>query len=101
MDFFGSAAPSGPAINSTLCPVDAGIQVGRGDSANKSLFWDESTNRWAVGHSETGAAGESSFTSDSNLATVVVTASATAPSGNSYGVGSLHMANGVPYIRIS
>lgn len=44
-----------------VADVDAGLEIHRGDDANKFFFWDEGNDRWTVG-SETMVAGN--FTSE-------------------------------------
>ena len=65
---------------------DAGIEVERGTSSNKTLIWDESTDKWTVG-SETFVAGtfEGNLTGDvtGNADTATVGTSITATANNS------------------
>ena len=81
--------------NATGTPVDStdvGIVVNRGDSADAYLTWDEGEDRWSKSL-------HNNPTSKAFLQTVVVSASATAPTANLDGVGMMYMADGVPYIR--
>ena len=62
---------------------DAGITIERGTSANKSLVWTESTDKWSVG-SETFVAGtfEGNLTGNASTATALATARTIALTGD-------------------
>ena len=80
---------------------DGGIEINRGDLANKTLVWDETNNRWTVG-SETFVAGY--FSGDgsnlTNVAASTVNVSESSDDNNDYnvlfgdtdGVGNVQMA---------
>jgi hypothetical protein len=72
--------------------VNAGIEIERGTSPNKKLIWDETEDRW-------GVVGSGAMALTRPLVTNFVTTTTTAPTGDEYGIGSMHMAGGVPYIR--
>jgi len=59
--------------------IDAGIEVKRGNSANKSLLWNETTDKWTIG-SETFVAG----TVEANVAFTNITGLPTTVAG--YGI---------------
>ena len=40
---------------STAPSQDAGITVNRGSSTDQSFYWDESADKWAIGHTETAS----------------------------------------------
>lgn len=45
---------------------DSGITVNRGSSTDQSFYWDESTDKWSIGHTESGE----EFTSTANVAMI-------------------------------
>lgn len=88
-------------LNSDLtgASVDAGFVFERGTSGdNAVLSWDETAGRFGVATSATVALADPS----AHLATMVIAGDAVPPSADSWGIGSMHIANdGTLYLRVS
>lgn len=76
---------------------DSGITVNRGSSTDQSFYWDESTDKWSIGHTESGG----QFTSTANVAMIRTGAYVSSQTlSNGFGaVGSFQLTGTSLYVR--
>ncbi len=84
---------------STAPSQDSGLTVNRGSSTDQSFYWDESTDKWSIGHTESG--GE--FTSTANVAMIRTGAYVSSQTlANGFGdIGSFQLTGTSLYVRTS